>query len=294
MGRLLEAMSAAGRRDLVWPLDPVFLPYFSADARARMAAGQPASHADVDEAMRQPGFREAVDAKMARLAPPRLAPPRSGATDISHDELAAFVGREAGVVLEVGCNDGTDTVELLARYPKATVYCFECDPRPIAKWKARVTDPRATLYPIALDETPGAKTFHQSGGSPPGQSHPDGWDMSGSLCAPTGHLTYSPWCRFDTKIAVDTMTLDEWAATTIPEGLVDLAWLDTQGAEMRIFRGGRATLARTRWLKCECHRTRMYDGAPSESEIMDFLGAAWGCIGRFADDLLFENRNLRA
>ena len=44
MGRLIEAMSAAGRRDSVWPMDPVFLPYFSADARARMAAGQPVSH----------------------------------------------------------------------------------------------------------------------------------------------------------------------------------------------------------------------------------------------------------
>lgn len=210
--------------------------------------------------------------------------------DISHQELRALVG-EARCILEIGANDGTDTERFLAVYPAATVYAFECDPRPIARFEARKLGPRAILTRAALSDAAGVATFHQSSGQP----RPDfrgEWDLSGSLCAPTGHLTYSPWCKFEHEITVQTETLDAWAAKHLePDAIVDLAWVDTQGAEGKVIAGGRDTLARTRWLKIEAHRTRMYEGALLDAELIAML-PGWVCLGRYADDLVLHNARL--
>lgn len=207
--------------------------------------------------------------------------------DLTHEEIKRLIGHEAPVILEIGCNDGTDTQRFLDSYADPRVYCFECDPRPIARWREKITDPRATLFEFALDETCGVSAFNQSTGSPrPGVTD---WDLSGSLCKPTGHLTYSPWCEFKDQIAVTTHTLDSWAKHNIADvPVVDFIWIDTQGAERRIFRGGPETLAKTRLIKTECHRSVLYDGAPTEAELIAFF-AGWRCLGRFADDLLFHN-----
>ena len=207
----------------------------------------------------------------------------SRSADITHGELRNIVRAANPVILEIGANDGEDTLRLLD-YPAESVACFECDPRAAAGWRARVDDPRATLYEVALDEKPGVAVFHQSGGSP--RDGVTDWDKSGSLCRPTGHLAYSPWCTFDNEIKVPTATLDGWARDHLPTGQIDLCWIDVQGAEMRVFRGGAETLARTRVVKVECHRTQMYEGAPSEAEMLAFF-AGWRCLGRFADDMVF-------
>lgn len=226
----------------------------------------------------------------------------SRAVDISHAELASRVGGAARIVLEVGCNDGTDTVGLLGAYRSAAVHCFDCEPRAIRKWKARLgvepRDPtilagganRARLHEVALDAEPGTAVFWQSSGSP----RPDvrDWDMSGSICRPTGHLDYSPWCKFNTTIKVPTTTLDDWAMAFLPAGTaVDLLWIDVQGAEGRVFRGGQRTLARTRWVKAEAHAGEMYEGQPTEAEMLALL-PGFEVVGRFADDLLFRNARI--
>lgn len=213
-----------------------------------------------------------------------------GAADVTHAELAAMVG-DARLVLEIGANDGTDTLEMLARYPRARIHCFECDPRPAARWSARMPIEdrhRVWLHETALGETVGEAEFHQSTGSPrPGVTD---WDLSGSLCRPTGHLGYSPWCKFETRIRVPVTTLDTWAAARLgPGSPVDLLWIDVQGAEGMVFRGGAETLARTRWIKAECHRGEMYAGQPTEAEMIGML-PAFDCVGRWADDLLFRRR----
>lgn len=215
------------------------------------------------------------------------------AHDITHDELAALIGKPDPLILEIGANDGADTLELLTRFPRPRIHCFECDPRAIDKWMARLgADPRATLYRFALDEEKGKRTFHQSSGKPR-RDYQGEWDMSGSLCQPTGHLGYSPWCKFETTIDVECETLDAWAEAAIPAGkVIDFIWIDVQGAEGRVFRAGRATLARTRLLKVECHDGEMYAGQPNQAEL-DALLAGWTCLGRYGDDLVYRNGDIR-
>lgn len=226
------------------------------------------------------------------------------AEDISHEEIQRLVGRDAKLILEIGANDGEDTLQFLAGFPSAAVHCFECDPRAISKWRDRFprnrvildaagvipqvqpTKCRARLFEIALDDTPGEKTFHQSGGA--AGSSPD-WDKSGSLCKPTGHLRRSPEITFNSRISVMSMRLDDWAAAYLPkDGVIDFIWIDCQGAERRVLSAGQETLRRTRFLKAECHRGELYEGQPTEAEMFAML-PGWTCLGRWADDLILRN-----
>jgi len=212
------------------------------------------------------------------------------AQDLTHSEIASFVGHASPLILEIGANDGADTAQFLEHFQgRPLIYCFECDPRAIDKFRVRNFSPeRVILTEIALASKSGTHEFYQSGGTPTMDRSID-WDKSGSLFRPTGHLVYSPWCKFDSKIEVPTITLDEWAEENIPnEPIIDFIWIDTQGAELDIFRGGLHTLAKTRFVKTECHRTIMYEGAPTEGDLRGFF-YEWTYIGRYADDLLFRN-----
>lgn len=208
---------------------------------------------------------------------------------MDHNAIRQMVGKPDPIILEIGSNDGTDTLEFLRQFPGARVFCFEPEPRAIAKWRANVTDTRAQLFEVALDQTNGESTFHRSGGKPPNKNVND-WDMSGSLCKPTGHLSYSPWCTFKETITVKTICLDGWWEQ-MGSPLIDFIWLDVQGAERRVLVGGAKMLQQTKFIKLECHQQSLYAGQPTETELKMLL-ADWICVGRNHADLLFRNGKL--
>lgn len=209
--------------------------------------------------------------------------------DLSHAEIRHIVKKDNPIIVEVGSNDGSDTLEFLKNFQNANVHCFECEPRAIKLWRDRVLDPRATLYEFALDEEEGIGEFFQSGGSPrPGV---DDWHMSGSLAQPTGHLQHSTWCKFDNKIVVCKSTLDHFARDTKLDH-IDFLWIDVQGVEMRVLKGATEILKRTKFVKLECHATELYAGQATRMDFVN-LFKDWEFVGIFADDLLFHNRELK-
>ena len=62
---------------------------------------------------------------------------------------------KCGVILEIGANDGERTKLLLTSARRAHVYCFECDPLAVARWRAGVRSNRATLHEVALSDSIG-------------------------------------------------------------------------------------------------------------------------------------------
>lgn len=219
------------------------------------------------------------------------------ASDLSHHEISGLIGERDEsnpgpfpIILEVGSNDGVDTLEFLHRFPDVRVYCFEPDPRAIEAWRQNVKDERAMLAEVACDVTNGRRLFHQSGGSP-SPEYTD-WTKSGSLLKPTGHLVYSPWCSFDRKLEVECVRLDDWMLNNAPDvNVIDLIWLDTQGAELRVLSGGPLALACSRYIYAECHsQGELYEGAPREPEMLAFMAERdFKCLGRYSDNLLFKN-----
>lgn len=211
------------------------------------------------------------------------------ANDLTFDEIKKLIIRPNPVVLEVGAHDGTDSLNFLNTFPGVRLFCFEPDPRAIAKWESKVSPHRATLYKTAVSDHIGTATFFQSGGSPrPGVND---WDHSSSLCEPTGHLQHSPWCTFEKKIVVETTTLDEWNKGHAQFGYIDFIWADTQGAENKMLLGAKDVIPKTRYIKLECHRSELYAGQWKESQFCEHL-KGWTLMGRFGDDLLFRNEAL--
>lgn len=186
--------------------------------------------------------------------------------------------REDIVVVEVGANDGKDTEMFLQCFPTADIYCFEPDPRPAQKWRERVHNPRARLEEIAISDTEGPVTFHQSGGIPPGYSESDfpaGWDLSGSIVAPKNHTVIHPWSSFNTTITIPAKTLDSVLGDRLARETslfpVTLLWADVQGAERQLIKGAQNTLLRTRYFYTEFSNEELYEGQLSLKELLSML-----------------------
>ena len=208
--------------------------------------------------------------------------------DLLVGEIRRLVGRDDPIIVEAGCNDGTDTELFLLAMPDARVICFECDPRPLARFKCR-WDERVILREHAVSHRRGTVVFHASGGKIPDSTAvcADDWDYSGSICKPTGHLERDPRITFDRKLQVDAWPLDE-ALERYSLPRVDLIWADLQGAEARMILGAQRTLAMTRYLYLEYYDTPMYDRQPDLKGLVCFL-PDFELIGIYGENALFKN-----
>ncbi|HEX8030504.1 MAG TPA: FkbM family methyltransferase [Vicinamibacterales bacterium] len=204
--------------------------------------------------------------------------------------LPSLLGKNDPVILEIGCNDGAHTLNFLRLFGDATIYAFEPDPRARARFAAAVQDPRVKLFDIAISDTDGEIDFHMSGGAPSPEvaaQLPAGWDLSGSIRKPTGHIEMFPWCTFDQQIKVQTLTLDTWCKN---QGIaaIDFIWADVQGAEGDMVRGARHALGNTRFLYTEYSDRELYAGQLSLRSLLALL-PDFTVLNRFSEDVLLEN-----
>ncbi len=213
---------------------------------------------------------------------------------LSADEIRRLVETPIPVILEIGCHDGTDTAEFLRAMPNAFVHCFEPDRRAAQRFRERfANDSRVAFYEQAIADVDGELPFHPSTGQ---ASNCADWDLSGSLCKPTGHLTYSPTIQFKAPVSVSTIRLDTWAAAhLLDEESIAFAWVDIQGAQRRFLKGAQLALLRIRYLYIETHNIpgcQMYEDEPSQQEMMELL-PDFEPLGIYErDNLLFKNRHV--
>ena len=228
------------------------------------------------------GFTEAV--RVVRREPP-ITP---GEFDLS--TLPSLLGKNDPVILEIGCNDGGHTRDFLKLFPEATIFAFEPDPRARARFAAAGQDSRIRLFDAAISDTDGEVDFHMSNGAPSAEvaaQLPEGWDLSGSIRKPTGHLDALPWCTFDQQIKVKTLTLDSWCRNEGVDG-IDFIWADVQGAEGDMIRGGTKALGNTRFLYTEYSDRELYEGQLSLRALLSLL-PDFKVLHRFSGDVLLEN-----
>jgi FkbM family methyltransferase len=212
------------------------------------------------------------------------------------ERIRELVRSERPIILDVGANDGMQTLQFLSLFPGATVYAFEPDPRALAKFRANVADPRVRLFEGALGSIDGEAEFHVSSGLPPGvpqgeiEKSPGGWDRSGSLRAPKSHKEIWPWCKFESKITVQVKRLDTWARENAIE-TVDFLWADVQGAEGDLISGGAEILSRTRYFYTEYSNKEWYEGQVSLQQIFGML-RDFIILDLFPMDVLLKNTGL--
>jgi len=216
--------------------------------------------------------------------------------ELTDEDWLRLIGRPDPLIIEVGCNDGTDTQRFLNTFPECQIVCFEPDPRAIARFKRTITDPRVTLVEAAAADRDGWSPWFASHGEVPKGTlcHVDAealadWDLSGSIRQPTGHVDLAKWCMFTQTFDVQVVSLDTWIESMpgLQEKEIDLLWIDVQGAESDVIRGARKALSRTRFVFTEFYDPtfsqyirgipELYDGAPGLAEIIGLIWSIGPC-----------------
>ena len=203
--------------------------------------------------------------------------------ELNEITVAKMVGKSNGLILEIGANCGQTTVELMRNMPDATIFCFEPDPRAIAKFEKMINSNRVHLEKIAIGAENGEIIFNQSAGAE--HIDPDGWDHSGSIRKPKSHLQKWPWVTFEKKIEVPVLRLDEWVKQK-SIGDIDFIWADVQGAESDLIAGGQQALSKTRFFYTEFSDEEWYEGQVNFEYIQNQL-KDFSLLHKYENDALF-------
>jgi len=202
-----------------------------------------------------------------------------------HQTVAELVGKTNPTILEIGCNDGTDTVELMRIMPDANMYCFEPDQRAAARFKERF--PPGTmnvrLFEIAIGAMTGRVSFFPS----TGDNHTGDFDQAGSIRPPKNASLEAAWLRFKDPVEVTAYRLDDWCAQNGVQE-IDFLWMDVQGAEADVIAGAQKTLPNVRYLYTEYSNNELYEGQISLSELLARL-PGFEVIARYPGDVLLIN-----
>lgn len=220
-----------------------------------------------------------------------------------HPDWAELISSESPVFLDVGANDGGTSFALSKIFPLARIFAFECDPRAIARFLIRLEQNpdfanQTTLIQKAVSSSVGVREFFCSDGYNPNLAWYDsGWDLSGSLKQPlSSSHTGLETVVFQRSIEVPVTSLDAYIKERGffcgGDPVIDLLWIDVQGAELDVFKGARNLLKNTRFIHCECMNTKVYSGQPRANEILEELGSEFKLIASYENDLLFLSNSI--
>ena len=212
---------------------------------------------------------------------------------INEELILECVGKTDPIILEIGCNDGAQTLWLHKMFENPLIYCFEPDPRAIARFKLKVGQhPNIHLFEMALSDSNDLIKFYQSDGQKDdkdAKKMPEGWDESGSIKKPKNHLIEYPWVKFDQTITVKTSTLDDWCEEHGIE-TIDFFWMDVQGAELEVLQGATKSLSKIRFIYTEYNNKELYEGQFTLKQLLRHL-RDFKTIIRYSDDVLLRNKN---
>lgn len=181
------------------------------------------------------------------------------------DEVSSFVDSPSPNIVEAGAFDGRDTLRFSTLWPTGTIYAFE--PLPTLADRVRlITDGRANVIVIeaalAVDDSNTADlyTFDEN----------DEVHGSSSILKPGDHLKVAPEIKFQRRVTVRAVTLDDWHQS-IGSPRIDLMWLDLQGAELKVLEKGATALRETEVIHIEVSRRPLYEGGTTFRELTAFL-----------------------
>jgi FkbM family methyltransferase len=167
-------------------------------------------------------------------------------------QLQHYLQGEDLVVYDIGASYGSYTKAFAKMSRVGRIVAFEPIPPVFASLAADTAKhPHVTCLQLALGDTDGPSTFHQSEFS----------YSSSMLPMEQLHKTEFPQSAASTAITVESARLDR---VVEERGLPspDFVKMDVQGFEDRVIRGGRETLRKARYCMLEMSLFRLYEGAP--------------------------------
>lgn len=189
------------------------------------------------------------------------------------------------VVVELGAQDGDDTKWLYkAAGAKAIYVALEPDPRNARLFRMNHGEKPILFFEAAIADYDGQATLHLC-------NNTCGQELaSSSIHKPTQHLELFPWCTFEEQVVVPCHTLD---TLFVRErlGHIDLLWVDVQGAEADMIRGGSLALAATKYLFMEAETKLLYEGQVLREDLLTML-STWEVVQEYKWNLLLRNKSV--
>jgi 2-O-methyltransferase len=173
------------------------------------------------------------------------------------------------VILEAGSYHGETALEMVRRWPQATVYSFEPVPELFAIVKQNTAAfPNIHSSDLALSDKIGTAVFHMSAT----ENKPEESLGSGSLLEPSHHREGFPSVKFEKSITVNTTTIDAWAKQS---GVtkIDFIWLDIQGAEFPVLRASPNIMRTVKVVITEVEFVEMYKGQALFAQVKPWFEA---------------------
>jgi FkbM family methyltransferase len=152
---------------------------------------------------------------------------------------------EVSWIIEAGCHDGMDTLELIKHFSAAQVYAFEPDPKAREKAESRFKEIRSNtiqLFPYGLSDQQDSQFLNYVN------------DEKG-----TGTTSIST----KGSESVELIALDEFVSLPVKSGLL---WLDVEGHAVKALKGMEQTLKGIDLAKIEIQMHQKSEQRPQDFE----------------------------
>jgi len=198
---------------------------------------------------------------------------------------SALCGLKAPIIVNLGAYHGEDHAVFLKAIDRAAVLTYimvEPDPNNCRTIRTHVPlSENVRLVEGAIYDAPGKRGFWRSRRINTEETG------SGSLLKPSGHLKIIPDVVFTERIEVECFTLDEIFDVRRLEH-IDLLWVDIQGAEAAMIRGGQKALKHTHYCFMEAEEVELYEGQTLRPALI-YLLPEWHLLGSFGPNILLQN-----
>jgi 2-O-methyltransferase len=169
---------------------------------------------------------------------------------------------QAPVILEAGAFNGADTLSMHYAWPKGQIHAFEPVPETFNLLKSRSRFIKSIhIYNVALADKTGSFLMNVSSGKSAASS---------SLLEPQAHRDVYPDVEFESKIKINTISLDEWSLANNVER-IDFMWLDMQGFELFALKSGLETLSKVKAIYMEVSVVELYSASPLYPEVRQWM-----------------------
>lgn len=168
------------------------------------------------------------------------------------------------VIFEVGARYGDESIVLSNKFPHATIYSFECNPKTVEMCRKKLDGcPKIRFFAMGLGEEKTSLPFY---------SYIQGNDGASSFYQ---RVDASSTQKMTGVVEMDTL---ENVMHTHHIETIDLLCMDVQGFELNILKGAKERLKNIRYIIMEQPKLCKGDGdyskyleAPGSGEIKDFM-----------------------
>jgi len=215
------------------------------------------------------------------------------------ERLAEFLRRRGadfdtfGTIFDIGSRDGLQSVELSKLFCQADIIAVECNRDTLEKCRRNIAhNPRITLVEKAINSYTGRCAFYPIDPARTITTWPDGNPGASSLFIATDDYPAEKYVQ--NKVEIDCIRLDVLCGQ-LGIDVIDLIWMDLQGAELLALQSAGALLDKIRYIYTEVSHRPLYDGQCLFDDVDAFLTARGfrRCTKadrkRWQQDIIYEN-----